>query len=77
MSAIAPCPSCQWGDHDGHIASWKPPPPGAMGGFYCRCEGDCSDDMSPLIEHLMKAFTEPIDPDEPNRSCFIYPKDTE
>ena len=52
MVAIAICPSCQLGEHNGHIASWKPAPPGVFGGFYCVCEGSCANEMGELIERL-------------------------
>lgn len=82
MAALAPCPSCQWGDHDGHIAAWKPAPPGVLGGFYCNCQGDCVDTMGPMIEDLFKQFTKPVEEQEPTdlgdkwqMGCFIWDKE--
>lgn len=70
MVALALCPSCQWGDHEGHITQWNPAPPGVFGGQNCPCEGDCTDKMGPMIKNLFKSFAKPVDPDEPNRSCI-------
>ena len=83
MAALAPCPSCQWGDHEGHIESWKPAPPGVLGGFVCNCKGNCVDEMGPLIEEMFRAFTNPVTAqpedlgDKWKLGCFIWDKTDE
>ena len=77
MVALAPCPSCQWGDHEGHVAAWRPAPPGVLGGFYCDCSGDCVDKMSETLINLF-AKADDCEPedlgDKWKLGCFIWDK---
>lgn len=68
----ADCPSCQWGDHEGHLDIWRPPPANVVGAFTCDCSGDCTNRMSDIITDIIHAMEQPIEPDEPNLSCFQH-----
>lgn len=41
MVRIGECPSCQFGNHKGHVRNYAPVPEGVMGGSICPCKGEC------------------------------------
>jgi hypothetical protein len=58
MAIEAPCASCRWGDHSGHVDWPTKPPPGVIGGHHCPCRGECEDSPSGVREHFVETMTQ-------------------
>ena len=77
MVAFSLCAGCMSGLHENHNYWIQKPPKGVMGGWACRCGGDCAGNGEKLLESLFPGIAERISTapkhraDVPVDSCAV------